>query len=154
MAAWYAMPGCNLYDMSKAAARLMGQGLQGELAGFGIKHCLVEPGFFRTRLLDPAANVAKTAAAGRIEDYTQLNETSERNLAEFNGRQGGDPVRGVEIMYDVLTSSGIAAGREVPQFLPLGSDAVAAIVKSAEETIGQVKEWAKIAAMSDFPSGG
>ena len=56
-------------------------------------------------------------------------------------------------MYDVLTGSGVASGRDVPPFLPLGSDAVSEITNSAAGTISQIKEWREIAAMTDFPKG-
>jgi NAD(P)-dependent dehydrogenase (short-subunit alcohol dehydrogenase family) len=152
MAAWYPMPGCNLYNASKAALRWIGIGLQGELASFGIKHCLIEPGFFRTELLNPTANMAKSGEKSRLQDYAELNATNDKNFDAFHGNQLGDPVRGAEIIFDVLTSSGIASGREVPPFLPLGSDAASEITKSAEQTIKQVKEWADVSSMSDFPS--
>lgn len=153
MAAWYPMPGCNLYNASKAALRWIGIGLQGELASFGIKHCLIEPGFFRTELLSPTANMTKTDEKSRIADYAELNATNDKNFDAFHGKQLGDPVKGAEIVFNVLTSSGTAKGREIPPFFPLGSDAVSEITKSAEQTIEQVKAWADLSSMSDFPSG-
>ena len=150
MAAWYPMAGCNLYDASKAAMRMIGIGLQSEIAGFGIQHCLIEPGFFRTDLLNPGANMAKTEKQARLDDYAELNATNEKNFEDFHGNQAGDPGKGAEIIFDVLTGTGIAKGRQVPPFLPLGSDAAAEIVKSAQATINQVKEWETIAGMSDF----
>ncbi len=153
MAAWYPMAGCNLYDASKAAMRMIGIGLQGEVAAFGIKHCLIEPGFFRTELLNPTANLAKTTTDKRLPDYGELNAANDKNFAEFHGQQLGNPVKGGEVVYDVLTSSGVAAGRDVPPFLPLGSDAVGEISKHAQETIDQVKEWEKISSLTDFPAG-
>ena len=152
MAAWYPMPGCNLYDASKAAMRMIGIGLQSEITGFGIKHCLIEPGFFRTDLLNPGANMAKTEKEARLDDYAELNATNDKNFEAFHGNQAGDPVKGVEIIFDVLTGTGAAKGRQVPPFLPLGSDAAAEIVKSAQATIDQVKDWETIARLSDFSS--
>lgn len=155
MAAWYPMPGCNLYNASKAALRWLGIGLAGELAAFGIKHCLIEPGFFRTQLLSPTANMAKSDSNNRIADYDELNATNDENFRAFHGNQLGDPVRGAEIVFDVLTCSGVAEGRgEVPPFLPLGSDAVKEIRKAAEQTIEQVNQWEGISSMSDSVAGG
>ena len=150
MAAWYPMAGCNLYNASKAAMRMVGIGLQGEISGFGIKHCLIEPGFFRTELLKPEGNLAKTGKESRLDDYAQLNATTEENFGKFHGAQLGDPVKGAEIIYDVLTGTGVAKGKQVPSFLPLGSDAAAEIAKSAQATIDQIKEWETIAGISDF----
>ena len=150
MAAWYPMAGCNLYDASKAAMRMVGIGLESEIAGFGIKHCLIEPGFFRTELLNPAANMVKTGKEARLDDYAQLNAVNDKNFEQFHGHQLGDPVKGAGIIYDVLTGTGVAKGREVPSFLPLGSDAATEIANSAQATLNQVKEWEIIARMSDF----
>jgi NAD(P)-dependent dehydrogenase (short-subunit alcohol dehydrogenase family) len=153
MAAWYPMPGCNLYNASKSALRWLGIGLQTEITNFNIKHCLVEPGFFRTELLNPAANFVATPKERRLNDYADLNATNDENFKAFHGKQLGDPVKGASIIYDVLTSSGVAVGRDVPPFLPLGSDACAEITKSIKSTIQQVQEWEKIVSVSDFRSG-
>ncbi|KAI3335231.1 hypothetical protein F4824DRAFT_465186 [Ustulina deusta] len=153
MAAWYPMNSCNLYNASKAALRWLVIGLAEEIKPFGIKHCLVEPGFFRTDLLKPGANFAKTTTQTRVADYGQINKDADNAFANFHGTQLGNPVKGAEIMYDVITSSGIAAGRDLPGLLPLGSDANTELTKSAQGTIDQVKEWAEVAAQSDYPEG-
>ncbi|KAI1372047.1 hypothetical protein F4677DRAFT_433905 [Hypoxylon crocopeplum] len=150
MAAWYPMPSCNMYNASKAGLRWLALGMADEIKSFGIRHCLIEPGFFRTELLKPGGNLAGTDRATRIPDYEELNATAEANFKAFNGNQAGNPVKGCEIIYDVVTSSGLAAGRELPEFLPLGSDANTEITKSAQKTIDEVKEWEEITKQSDF----
>jgi NAD(P)-dependent dehydrogenase (short-subunit alcohol dehydrogenase family) len=151
MAAWYPMNSCNLYNASKAALRWLVIGLAAEIEPFGIKHCLVEPGFFRTDLLKPDSNYAKTSTESRISDYDKINHDADEAFKNFHGTQLGDPVRGAKVMYDVITSSGSAAGRELPGLLPLGSDANTELTKSAQGTIDQVKAWSEVAAQSDFP---
>ncbi|KAI1261346.1 hypothetical protein F5Y18DRAFT_401768 [Xylariaceae sp. FL1019] len=153
MAAWYPMNSCNLYNASKAALRWLVIGLAEEVKPFGIQHCLIEPGFFRTDLLKPDTNFAKTGTETRISDYAQLNKEADSAFAGFHGTQLGNPVKGAEVMYDVITSSGSAAGRSLPGFLTLGSDANTEITKSAQGTIDQVKEWADVTAQSDYPEG-
>ncbi|OJJ85398.1 SDR family oxidoreductase [Aspergillus glaucus CBS 516.65] len=150
MAAWYPMSGCNLYNASKAALRWLTIGLAGEVAQFGIRHCLVEPGFFRTGLLDPSANIAGTDKSSRVDAYADLNATIESNFAAFNGAQLGDPVKGAQIIYYVVTSSGVAEGKELPELLPLGSDASAEISKAASQVQASVEEWKDISALSDI----
>lgn len=152
MAAWYPMAGCNLYNASKAALRWLAIGLAGEVAQFGIRHCLVEPGFFRTGLLDPSANIAGTDKESSLDAYADLNSTIETNFAAFNGAQLGNPVKGAQIIYDVVTSSGVAAGKELPELLPLGSDASAEISKAALKVQASVEEWKDISALSDIKS--
>ncbi|KAK2782770.1 hypothetical protein FQN52_000593 [Onygenales sp. PD_12] len=153
MAAWYPMASCNLYNASKAALRWLAIGLADEVAPFGIRHCLIEPGFFRTELLKPNANFASTSSTERIPDYAQMNATADSNLAGFHGTQLGNPVKGAGVIYDVITSSGCAAGRTLPGFFALGSDATTEISKSASQTLDDLKEWKDISALSDFPEG-
>ncbi|KAI0554364.1 hypothetical protein F4679DRAFT_525837 [Xylaria curta] len=152
MAAWFTSNGCNLYNASKVALRLLVTGLAEEVKPFGIKHCLVEPGTFRTDLLKPGSNFAKTASETRISDYAEVNRTADNVLTGLNGTQLGNPTKGMEIIYDIATSSGVAAGRDWPGFLPLGSDAVDIIKNSAKATIDEVEAWADVAAQSDYPS--
>ncbi|KAI1146775.1 hypothetical protein F4825DRAFT_439659 [Nemania diffusa] len=153
MAAWYPMNSCNLYNASKAALRWLVIGLADEVRPFGVRHCLVEPGFFRTDLLKPGSNFGATTTETRIADYADINRAADDAFANFHGAQLGDPVKGAQILYDVITSSGVAAGRDLPGFLPLGSDASAVIAKAAKKTVADIEEWADIAAQSDYPEG-
>ncbi|KAI1324234.1 hypothetical protein F5Y16DRAFT_381614 [Xylariaceae sp. FL0255] len=150
MAAWFTLNGCNLYNASKAAIRWLVLGMAEEIKPFGIKHCLVEPGFFRTQLLNPTGNFTSTKTS-RIPEYDEINKNSDAAFTAFHGSQLGDPVKGCEILYDVITSSGVAAGRELPSLLPLGSDATGLLTKTSQDTIDQVKELATISGMSDIP---
>lgn len=146
MAAWYPMPGCNLYNASKAALRWLVLGLAGEVSQFGIGHCLVEPGFFRTELLNASANISGTDDSSRLSAYKELNATTDANFAAFHGAQLGDPVKGAQIIYDVVT----ATGGKLPELLPLGSDASEEISKSASRTLASVEEFKALSAMSDI----
>ena len=149
MAAWYPMPGCNLYNASKAAIRWIGIGIAQEISSFGIQHCLIEPGFFRTNLLDPASNIAKTDNSQRLPAYSELNATVDKNFEAFHGNQLGDPVKGAEIIYEVATSTGVASKKKLPSFLALGSDASDELVKAAKQVIEAVEELREISVLTD-----
>src|SRR5690606_15032133 len=116
------------------------------IKGFGIRHCLVEPGFFRTDLLKPGANLAGTSSTSRLPEYNEINRVADKNFRKFNGKQLGNPVRGAEIIYEVVTSTGVAEGKELPSFFPLGSDAIEEISKTAQKTLGDAREWHAISA--------
>ena len=94
-----------------------------------------------------------TTEKSRLPAYTDLNAITDANFAAFNGTQLGNPAKGAEILYDVIASSGVAAGRELPEFLPLGSDASDEIAKAASKTIATVEEWREISALTDFSKG-
>lgn len=144
------MAGCNLYNASKAALRWLAIGLAGEVVQFGICHCLVEPVFFRTGLLDPSANISGTDKNSRLDAYADLNANIESNFTAFHGAQLGDPVKGAQIIFDVVTSSGVAEGKELPDLLPLGSDASTEIEKAASKVQESVEERRDISALSDI----
>ncbi|KAK4186761.1 putative oxidoreductase [Podospora australis] len=150
MAAWYPMNSCNLYNMSKAALRWAGIGLAEEVKQFGIKHTLVEPGFFRTSLLKPGANLSGTPAKTRIPEYDELNTTADEAFKNFHGGQLGDPVKGAKIIYEVVTGTGVAAGKELPGFFPVGSDATEEIGKALDKTREDVEAWRDISKLTDF----
>ncbi|PUU81791.1 hypothetical protein B9Z19DRAFT_930037, partial [Tuber borchii] len=64
-----------------------------------------------------------------IEDYREINETTDRLFRDVHETQLGNPKKGAEVIYEVLAQIGVAQGREVPLVLPLGSDAVCTIQK-------------------------
>lgn len=170
LAAWFRFPGCNLYCASKAALRQVALGLADEVRPLGVEHMLVEPGYFRTDLLNPDTNMARAGpgepehgmgagagagAEGRrrlLPEYAEMNRDLGQTLAAFHGSQRGDAARGMALLYEVITSSGRAEGRAMPSWLPLGSDAVDVISKEAERILKEVREWESLAVQTDFQS--
>jgi NAD(P)-dependent dehydrogenase (short-subunit alcohol dehydrogenase family) len=57
-----------------------------EVAPFGIRTMLVEPGFFRTELLTPEST---RYAESTIEDYTERSEQTVTAWKGMDGQQGG-----------------------------------------------------------------
>jgi hypothetical protein len=52
-------------------------------------------------------------------------------------------------MVDVLTSSGVAAGKEVPLRLALGTDAYGVITGKCQDTMSLLDEWKHISTTTD-----
>lgn len=71
------------------------------------------------------------------------------NLA-YNGKQPGDPLKGVEIMVDVVRGEGVAVGKSFPASLALGSDCYNVVKASAEGTLTRLDEWKEITKSTDF----
>ena len=78
----------SAYAASKFGVEGWMESLAPEIAPFGIRTMLVEPGFFRTELLTPEST---KYAASSIEDYAERTEQTVTAWKGMNGQQGGDP---------------------------------------------------------------
>ena len=67
-----------------------------------------------------------------------------------NGKQPGDPKKGVEVMLDVIRGEGIAAGRPTPLVLGLGSDISNTIKEVCDDKLKQLEEWKDVMHSTDF----
>jgi NAD(P)-dependent dehydrogenase (short-subunit alcohol dehydrogenase family) len=103
------------YAASKFGVEGWMESLTPEVAPFGIRTMLVEPGFFRTELLSPEST---KYAESSIEDYAERTEQTVTAWQSMNGRQGGDPAK----LADALVR--LAAQDEPPLRFPAGADAV------------------------------
>jgi NAD(P)-dependent dehydrogenase (short-subunit alcohol dehydrogenase family) len=73
---------CTAYAAAKFAVEGWIESLTPEVAPFGIRTMLVEPGFFRTELLTPEST---TYAGPSIDDYA---ERTKQTIAAWNGMNG------------------------------------------------------------------
>lgn len=81
---------CTAYAASKFGVEGWMESLTPEVAPFGIRTMLVEPGFFRTELLTPEST---HYAESTIEDYAERHEQTVVEWKSMDGRQGGDPAK-------------------------------------------------------------
>jgi NAD(P)-dependent dehydrogenase (short-subunit alcohol dehydrogenase family) len=130
---------CAAYSASKFAVEGLSMAVAAEVEPFGIKMTVVEPGFFRTNLIDP--NTAKFAE-NTIEDYAAEGSTSE-TWAAYNGTQQGDPAKLGEALVK------IAAMDEPLKLYLAGSDAVAAIEPVVAERLRLIQENTTLSASTD-----
>jgi hypothetical protein len=86
----------------------------------------------------------------RIKAYddTKVGQIRAR-LETLNNNQPGDVVKGAKIIVDILTESGVAEGRQVPERVALGSDCVPYIRGKLVETEELLKEWEEITTKTD-----
>lgn len=78
----------SAYAASKFAVEGWMESLAAEVAPFGIRAMLVEPGFFRTELLTPQSTQYADAS---ISDYAERTEQTIAAWKGMDGQQGGDP---------------------------------------------------------------
>ena len=105
------------------------ESLTSEVAPFGIRTMVVEPGFFRTDLLTPEST---SYAKSTIEDYTERTKQTVEAWNGMNGRQGGDPAKLAAALIN------LAASDEPPVRWVAGADAVAGVEQKAKDLLAQV----------------
>jgi NAD(P)-dependent dehydrogenase (short-subunit alcohol dehydrogenase family) len=103
------------YAASKFGVEGWAESLAPEVAPFGIRSMIVEPGFFRTELLTPEST---SYADSTIEDYAERTKQTVTAWKGMNGLQGGDPAK----LADALLQ--LAELDEPPLRFAAGADAV------------------------------
>jgi NAD(P)-dependent dehydrogenase (short-subunit alcohol dehydrogenase family) len=129
------------YAASKFGVEGWMESLAPEVAPFGIRTMLVEPGFFRTELLTPEST--KYAEAS-IADYAERTEQTVTAWNSMNGQQGGDPAK----LADALVR--LAAQEEPPLRFPAGADAVTTFENRAKLLLDQADANRELSSHLDY----
>jgi NAD(P)-dependent dehydrogenase (short-subunit alcohol dehydrogenase family) len=132
-------PGFGAYCAAKHALEGLSECLAAEVAPFGIRVLIVEPGAFRTRLFGAAfrelpALDAYAPTVGPIRAYA----------AQSDGSQGGDPAKAARAIIDAVEAG-------APHLrLPLGADAVKAIREKLAKVAADVDGTEAVANATAF----
>jgi NAD(P)-dependent dehydrogenase (short-subunit alcohol dehydrogenase family) len=120
----------SAYAASKFAVEGWIESLTPEVAPFGIRTMLVEPGFFRTDLLTPeSTNYAEPS----IDDYAERTKQTVTTWNGMNGRQGGDPAKLAAALVQLV-------GQDAPPLRwAAGADAVETVEQKANTLLAQVE---------------
>lgn len=121
---------CTAYAASKFAVEGWMDSLRIEIAPFNIKTTIVNPGFFRTGLLEPGSTMWPDT---EIADYAERNANLRPFWEGMNGKQGGDPEKLAKALITVADQP------EPPQRWFAGADAVAEGERKANELMSQTK---------------
>jgi NAD(P)-dependent dehydrogenase (short-subunit alcohol dehydrogenase family) len=119
---------CTAYAAAKFGVEGWMESLTPEIAPFGIRTMLVEPGFFRTELL---SRDSTTFAAPAIDDYRQRTEETVAAWSAMNGKQSGDPAKLAAALVELISRA------EPPARFPAGADAVQAFEAKAALLVAQ-----------------
>jgi len=99
---------------------------------------VIEPGSFRTHFYDEALKSAPlTVDAYKDSTWKNANAVNQR-------RQPGDPMKAGELVYRM------AFAEDAPFRLLLGSDAVKAVISTAEGRIEEANRFAEDSRSTDF----
>lgn len=120
---------CSAYAASKFGLEGWMESLQIEVAPFGIHTTIVEPGFFRTNLLEPSSTIWAELV---VEDYAERIAALKPYWQSMSGQQGGDPAKLASALLK------IAGENEPPKRWMAGADSIA----TAEGKAKQLQEQA------------
>jgi NAD(P)-dependent dehydrogenase (short-subunit alcohol dehydrogenase family) len=135
-------PGSGYYAATKFAVEGLSESLAKEVAPFGIKVLVVEPGPFRT---DWAGRSLKTPKQP-IDAYAETAVARRRQLQGYSGSQPGDPERAAEAIIATVE-------RDHPPFrLPLGAFAWDAMKAELEAVRKEMEGLEAVARGADFPA--
>lgn len=123
-----ALPFCSAYAAAKFGIEGWMESLSVEIAPFGIRTMLVEPGFFRTELLSAGST---TYAAPSIEDYAERTRETVTAWSGMDGKQGGDPAKLARAIVQLAGQS------EPPARFAAGADAVQTFEAKANTLLAQ-----------------
>jgi len=126
---------CTAYAASKFAVEGWIESLTPEIAPFGIRTMLVEPGFFRTELLTQEST---SYAEPTIDDYAERTKQTVTAWNSMNGQQGGDPAKLATALVHLASSD------EPPRRWAAGTDAVAVFEQKATDLLAQADAYRQL----------
>jgi NAD(P)-dependent dehydrogenase (short-subunit alcohol dehydrogenase family) len=119
----------SAYAASKFALEGWVESLAPEVSPFGIRTMLVEPGFFRTDLLEDTSTIWPEPS---IDDYAERTRQTVVAWQGMSGKQGGDPAK----LANALVQ--LASQDDPPRRWIAGADAVEAVEKKARTLLADV----------------
>jgi len=132
-------PGFGPYCAAKHALEAVSEALAAEIAPFGVRVLIVEPGAFRTRLFGSAFRAMPTLPA-----YAESVGATRAYVEKEAGGQAGDPAKAARAILD-------AVGAGAPNLrLPLGADAVSAIRAKLAQVTNDVNSTEGVALATAF----
>ena len=133
-------PGMGAYQTAKFAVEGFSEVLAREVAPFGVRVVIVEPGAFRTdwqgssmRMLPVGTDYEPTV--GAIHEFRRRSQ----------GHQQGDPARAARLLV------ALAGSEKLPLRLPLGAAAVDQVLANERSRIAETIAWADSSRSTDFP---
>jgi len=121
---------CTAYAAAKFGIEGWMESLTPEIAPFGIRTMLVEPGFFRTELL---TNNSTTYAQPTIDDYAERTKEIVAAWKSMDGKQGGSPAKLANALVKLV---GL---QDPPARFAAGADAVQTFEAKANALLAQAQ---------------
>jgi NAD(P)-dependent dehydrogenase (short-subunit alcohol dehydrogenase family) len=132
--------GFAAYSATKFALEGMSEALADEVRPLGIKVLIIEPGAFRTGLF------GNHSTSTPIPDYAGTVGRTRHMVETGAGTQPGDPAKAAAAILTAIEAP------NTPLRLPLGDDAVDAILGHLDSTRADIITWEKLARDTRLPS--
>jgi len=131
----------SAYAASKFGVEGWIESLTPEVAPFGIRTMLVEPGFFRTELLtDQSTNYPEPS----IDDYAEKTRQTVTAWKGMNGLQGGDPAKLAKALIQ------LASQEEPPLRWAAGADAFGTFEQKARALLAQADAYRQLSSSLSY----
>lgn len=134
------MGGHGYYNATKFAVEGLSEALAQEVAPFGIRVIIVEPGPFRTEFLGRSITVAKR----QIADYAATGGTARAYRDSNDGRQPGDPDKAIAVVMKAIDAP------EPPLHLPIGPRAHDLAERKLTAFAADMAAWRDVSIATDF----
>jgi NAD(P)-dependent dehydrogenase (short-subunit alcohol dehydrogenase family) len=132
-------PGYSAYCAAKFALEGLSEAVAAEVAPFGIRVLIVEPGSFRTGLLGRSLR-----AAPPLDAYAETVGATRAYIESEDGRQAGDPAKAAAAIISALDAN------DPPLRLALGADAVDALRAKHEALSAELARWERVGRATAF----
>jgi NAD(P)-dependent dehydrogenase (short-subunit alcohol dehydrogenase family) len=127
-------PGFSAYCATKFALEGLTETLRDEVAPFGIRTLIVEPGAFRTGLF--RADAAYLSA--EMPEYAETVRPTREYVQTNHGAQPGDPAKAARAIISALDAD------EPPLRLVLGADAIGNIERRLAAVGDELDTWRSV----------
>jgi len=134
----------SAYSAAKFAVEGWMESLAPEIAPFGIRTMLVEPGFFRSELLTDESTKWPEPS---IADYAATTRATVAAWKKMNGQQGGDPAKLAKALVQLANEA------DPPQRFPAGTDAIETLARKANELLAQAGAHESLSSSLAYDAG-
>ena len=132
---------CSAYAAAKFGVEGWMESLRFEVEPFGIHTTIVEPGFFRTELLEKESTAYADLS---IDDYAERTAQTRPAWEAMSGKQGGDPAKLAKALVTIVDEE------QPPLRWVAGADAVETVEQKANDLLAQVDAYRDLSSSLAF----